>query len=54
MRKVRVAKIIKKDKISISAKYKLGGILNKYAIKNRPIEKIIEMENNVASEMFSK
>jgi hypothetical protein len=30
---VRVAKIMKKDKISISAKYKLGGILNNYAIK---------------------
>ncbi|MGC9200997.1 MAG: hypothetical protein ACP5F8_03575 [Candidatus Aenigmatarchaeota archaeon] len=53
MRKVRIAKIIK-NKISISAKYKLGGILNSYVIKNKTIEKIIEMENNVASKMFSK
>jgi hypothetical protein len=54
MRKVRVAKIIKKGQISIPAKYKLGGILNKYAIKDKSIEKIIEIENSVASEMFSK
>jgi DNA transposition AAA+ family ATPase len=62
MRKIKVAKIIKKGQITINAKYKiiiksfkeLGGILNNYAIKNRPIEEVIEMENNVASEMFSK
>ena len=62
MRKVRVAKIIKKGQISIPAKHriiikpfeKLGGILNKYAIKDKPIEKIIEIENNIASKMFSK
>ncbi|MGC8942294.1 MAG: hypothetical protein ACP5KF_06505 [Sulfurihydrogenibium sp.] len=60
MRKVKVAKIIKKDKITINAKYKiivksfkkLGGILNNYAIKDKPIEKVIEMENSVASEVF--
>jgi hypothetical protein len=63
MRKIKVAKIIKKDKITINAKYRkkliiansskeLGGILNNYAIKNKPIEKIIDMENTVASKVF--
>jgi hypothetical protein len=62
MRKIKVAKITKKGQINVNVKYKiiiksfkeLGGILNNYAIKNRPIEEVIEMENNVASEMFSK
>ncbi|MGC9200982.1 MAG: hypothetical protein ACP5F8_03500 [Candidatus Aenigmatarchaeota archaeon] len=63
MRKAKVAKIIKKDKITIPAKYRkrliiskfskeLGGILNNYAIKDKPIEKVIDMENSVASEVF--
>jgi hypothetical protein len=63
MRKAKVAKIIKKDKITIPAKYRkrliisnsskeLGGILNEYAIKDKPIEKVIDMENSVASEVF--
>jgi hypothetical protein len=62
MRNVKIAKVIKKNKINIPAKYRiiiksfkeLGGILNNYAIKNRSIEEVIEMENNIASEMFSK
>ncbi|MGC9059528.1 MAG: hypothetical protein ACP5H3_03960 [Candidatus Aenigmatarchaeota archaeon] len=63
MRKVKVAKIIKKDKITIPAKSRkrliisnsskeLVGILNNYAIKDKPIEKVIDMENIVASEVF--
>jgi hypothetical protein len=63
MRKAKVAKIIKKGQITIPAKYRkrliisnsskeLGGILNNYAIKDKPIEKVIDMENSVASEVF--
>ncbi|MGC9081503.1 hypothetical protein [Sulfurihydrogenibium sp.] len=60
MRKIKVAKITKKGQISVPSKYKiivksfkeLGGILNNYAIKNKPIEKIIDIENTVASKVF--
>ncbi|MGC8769591.1 MAG: AbrB/MazE/SpoVT family DNA-binding domain-containing protein [Thermoplasmata archaeon] len=43
---------IDEDRIIIKPVEDLGGILNEYAIKDKPIEKVIDMENSVASEVF--
>ena len=42
------------DKIIIRPIKKLGGALSKYAIKNKPIEDIIQMEKEVIKIAFSE
>ncbi|MGC8678068.1 MAG: AbrB/MazE/SpoVT family DNA-binding domain-containing protein [Hydrogenobaculum sp.] len=43
---------IDEDRIIIKPVEELGGILNRYAIKDKPIDKVMDMENSVASEVF--
>jgi len=42
------------EKIVIKPVKKLGGILNKYAIKNKPIEKKMQMEKEVVKNVFAE
>ncbi|GEM_PF-531902 len=42
------------DKIIIKPLKKLGGALSKYAIKNKPIEDIIQMEKEVIRNAFAE
>ena len=55
-------KITRKGQITIPAEFrkklgtikKLGGILNKYAIKDKPIEDIMQMEKEVIRDAFTE
>ena len=40
---------IEDEKLVIKPVQELGGILHQYAIKDKPIDKIMEMENKIAS-----
>ena len=42
------------EKIIIKPIRKLGGILSKYAIKNKPIEDVIQMEKEVIANAFTE
>jgi AbrB family looped-hinge helix DNA binding protein len=42
------------EKIVIRPVKKLGGILNKYAIKDKPIEDIMQMEKEVIRDAFTE
>ena len=42
------------EKIIIKPIKKLGGILNKYAIKDKPIEDVIQMEKEVIADAFAE
>jgi AbrB family looped-hinge helix DNA binding protein len=42
------------EKIIIKPVRKLGGILNKYAIKNKPIEDVMQMEKEVMGNAFTE
>jgi len=42
------------EKIIIKPIRKLGGILSKYAIKDKPIEEIIQMEKEVIANAFAE
>ncbi len=44
---------IENDRLIIRPVQDLGGIFNDYAIKDKPIEEVIEIEKKIAKEAFS-
>ncbi len=50
------AKVARKGQLTISVEFgeKLGGILHKYAIKDKPIEEVLHKEKEVIKEVFTE
>jgi AbrB family looped-hinge helix DNA binding protein len=46
--------VMEGDKIIIKPVKKLGGILHRYAIKDKPIEEVIQKEKEVIKDVFTE